>query len=248
MKTTDLNYDQIKHLALRCPIKLKKTDGWEAIRTGNWIAYPAASEVVKRWTRAAKNDLRDREIRGGSYEGDLGTVRINGHLFRLYPKAKALIRQDFATWIDCNADKYLRKDGTPKESTKALHTDDLVPMPVSRHSLAAKVKARDLPKPTTLICPECWNSEYDMKKRAKDYAEELASDRARGVISAITRLQHDQILALCAYRDRNYKASVEAWINVAAWALQAAEYVCNMHAKATGVKELSAAAAQEVAS
>lgn len=247
MKTVDLTYDHIKHLALKCPIKLPKANGSVAVKSGDWIAYPAANEEVKRYTKAAKRDLFDREIRGGSYEGDLGKVVVGGHLFRLYPKAKALIRQDFATWIDANADKYIRKDGTFKESTKALHTEDLVPLAIARHSLEAKIRARDLPKPTTLIRPECWNPIYDMKRRAHDYATEISSDRAQGVISAVTRLQFDQLMALCAYKDRNYKASVEAWLNVAAWALQAAEFVCNTHAKAVQAKEVAAEVAKEVA-
>lgn len=232
MKTIDLTYDNIKYLALKTTLKLAKHDGLVPVKSGNWFAYPAQNEEVKRFTKKAKDDLRFRQLRGTSYEGDLGKVVIGGKTFFYFPKSKALIREDFAAWCDTHADQWIKKDGGEKQPSTPLHIEELAPQAAGRMYLDVKDRVKRLPEATGLLREENFNTLYDMAKTANDYNHETQMDFKDGKkYFAVTHIQANLLNAIIAYRERKYKTAVEVFLDVAANAVQAAEWICNNHSK-----------------
>jgi len=231
MKLCDFTLDMFKACALHCPFKLKKFDGQVPAASGNWWVMPAKNESVKKWTRLAKKDLFDREIRGGSYEGDNGHVTIGGHKFTYYRKGSVLVRDDFGTWVENNWRRFLKEDGTERESTKPLRVEEVEAVPVSRHSLTAKVRCQDMKEPTGLIPEESWNTTYDMNLQFQRYCAEIARDEHFNQFYVITRLNADLLAAMISHKERNYPQAIERFLFVAAAALKAADYESRMHSK-----------------
>lgn len=231
MKITEMSYDQIKACVLKCPLTLPKADGSVPVSSGNFFAYPANNEVMKKYKRLAKKDLFERQIRGGSYDGDLGHVVIGGKKFSYYPKSSAIIRDDFAMWVDANWHKALNADGSERESTKPLRQDDVEVVPIHRHSLTAKARCQDLSEPTDLIDADAWNTLYDMKHRLQKYITEMTYDEHNGRHYIVTKIQADLLAAMIAHKERNYARAIDEFLWVAAAALKAADYESRMHAK-----------------
>jgi hypothetical protein len=232
MKIDEMTYDNIKSLALRCPISLPKSNGSVGVKTGDWLSYPAKSEEVRRFYKQAKRDLLEREMRGGSYDGDHGRVMIGGKRFVLYRTTPhSLIREDFANWIESNWQKVLTKDGKERQSTKPLRTDEVKPLPVGNFAMQARMRAKDLNEPTELIPEESWNSQFDMAKTLHRFHDEIERDRKRGQCYVVTRLQAVLLAAMAQHRRRNYAEAVDAFITVAACAIKAAEFEAKMHGK-----------------
>lgn len=229
MKLDDFTLDMLKACALRCPMKLPKHDGYVPANSGNWWVMPAKNEAVKKFTKLAKRDLLDRELRGASFAGDHGHVMIGGHRFTFYPKNSVVMRDDFAAWVEGNWTKYLKDDGTERESTKPLHDEAVQVLPIARHSLAAKMAAKEMKEPTDLIHRDAWNTLYDMKLRFQRYMGEMRRDERAGEFYVVTRLQADMLAAMIAHKERNYPEAVSRFVQVAAAALKAAEYEARMH-------------------
>lgn len=233
MKIDEMTFDQVKSLALRCPITPPKAKTTTPVKAGTFLAMPARGEEVRRFYKIAKRDLFDRQIRGGSYEGDHGHVVIGGHKFTLYrTKPETLIRDDFAAWIEANWHKVLTNDGKERQSTKPLRVDDLPCLSISRHALEAKCRAKGLAEPTELIHEDSWNTQYEMEVQLHRYNAEIERDRKAGRSYIVTKLQGVLLAAMAQHRQRNYAEAVDDFISVAACAIKAAEFEARMHSKA----------------
>lgn len=233
MKIDELTFDQVKTLALRCTIQLPKRTGLVPLDRGEFLAYAAKAEEIRRYTKIAKRDLFDRELRGGSYPGDHGHVTIGGKRFTLYKTTPpTLIRDDFSLWIEANWHKVLNSDGSERKSNKPLRVDDVKCLPVSAHAFQAKMRAKDLNEPTELIHEDAWNTEYEMEEQLHRYHAEIERDRKAGKYYIVTRLQGVLLAAMAQHRRRNYAEAVDDFISVAACAIKAAEYEARMHSKA----------------
>lgn len=231
MKICDFTLDMFKACALHCPLQLPKHDGPVPAASGNWWVMPAKNESVKKFTRLAKKDLFEREMRGGSYEGDNGHVMIGGHKFTFYRKGSVLVREDFGMWCEANWRRFLKEDGTERESTKPLRVEEVKAVPVSRHSLTAKFRCQEMKEPTGLIPDESWNSLYDMKLQFQRYIAEIARDEHFGQFYVVTQLNADLLAAMISHKQRNYPEAINRFLNIAAAALKAADYESRMHEK-----------------
>lgn len=196
------------------------------------VAYAASAEEVRRYTKAAKHDLRDRELRRASYPGDHGHVKIGGHAYTLYRTTPPLLlRDEFAAWCENNWAKYLTKDGRERQSTKPLHTEDVQCLPVGRFAFEVKNRAKDLNEPTELLHESAWNTQFDMERALHRYHAEIERDRKAGQNYIITKLQAVLLAAMAQHRRRNYAEAVDNFITAAACAVKAAEFEARMHAK-----------------
>lgn len=232
MKIDEMTFDNVKSLALRCPIQLPKKTGKVPLKEGQFLAYAANTEEMWRYTKAAKRDLFDREMRGGSYAGDHGNVTIGGYKFVLYKtKPATLIREDFAKWIEANWHKVLNNDGSERQSTKPLRSEDVRCIPISMHALQARLRAKDMAEPTELIPEESWNTQFEMEEHLHRYHAELERDRKAGRHYVVTRLNGLLLAAMAQHRRRNYAEAVDNFLSVAACAIKAAEYEARMHSK-----------------
>lgn len=233
MKIDEMTFDNVKSLALRCPIQLPKKNGLTPVKAGKFLAYAANSEEVRRFTKAAKRDLFDRELRGGSYPGDHGHVTIGGHKFTLFKTTPpSIIRDDFANWIEANWHKVLNADGSERQSTKPLRVEEVQCLPIGCHALQARVRAKELTDPTDLIHEDAWNTQYVMEEELHRYHAEIERDRKAGRSYIVTRLQGVLLAAMAQHRRRNYAEAVDNFISVAACAIKAAEFEARMHSKA----------------
>lgn len=231
-KIDELTFDQVKTLALRCTIQLPKRTGLVPLDRGEFLAYAAKAEEIRRYTKIAKRDLFDRELRGGSYPGDHGHVTIGGKRFTLYKTTPpTLIRDDFALWIEANWHKVLNSDGSERKSNKPLRVDSVKCLPINMHALQAKTRAKELNDPTDLIHEDAWNSQYDMEEQLHRYHAEIEHDRKDGKSYIVTRLNGVLLAAMSNHRQRKYAEAVDCFISVAACAIKAAEYEARMHAK-----------------
>lgn len=233
MTIDEMTFDNVKSLALRYPNAPRGTTKTR-IRDGAFIAYAASSPEIKRFVRLAKNDLRERELRGASYAGDHGHVVLGGRRFSLYrTKPATLIRDDFADWINANWQKVLTVDGRERQSTKPLRTEDVQCLPVGRFAFEVRQRAKDLNEPTGLIHDDAWNTSYDMERRIAQYNAEMERDRKAGASFIVTRLQAVLLAGMIQHHRRNYAEAVDCFVSVAACAVKAAEYEARMHGKAT---------------
>lgn len=231
MKLCDFTLDMFKACALHCPLKLKKHDGPVLAASGNWWVMPAKNESVKRYTRLAKKDKFERELRGASYATDFGHVTVGGYRFTYYPFGSVLVRDDFGTWVENNWQKYLREDGTERESNKPLRVAEVEALPIARQALTAKVRSKEMTEPTDLIHTDAWNTLYDMKLRFQKYMAEMKVDELNKEFYIVTRMQADMLAAMIAHKERNYPEAIERFIWVAAAALKAADFEARMHEK-----------------
>ena len=232
MKAREMTGDQLRHMALRCPIKLKKTAGMVPADSGDFFAVVAKSEPMKRYWKAAKKDLLDRQMAGRSYEGDVGRVVIGGRKFSLFPKSGMLVREDFEVWCDANWRTALKLDGSEKESTKPLRqedvkVDELMHVWKDIRGRALKIDDFDL-----LMKPEEWNTEWSMKKTLSQYSLQIAADEKRGRHYAVQKIQADLLAGLIAYKVRNYADAIGFFKDLAATALKTAKWIGDRHAKA----------------
>ena len=235
MTIDEMTFDNVKSCALRCPIRLPVRDGLAPVGTGEFFAYAAKSEEIRKYTKIAKRDLFDREMRGGSYKGDHGHVTIGKYRFTLYRTTPAcLIRDDFAQWMEANWHRVLNNDGTERKSTKPLRVESVECLPINRHALEAKSRAKELNDPTDLLPEEAWNTQFDMDHQLRRYKDEIERDRLDGKAYIVTRLQGVLLAAMSQHRQRNYAQAVDCFISVAACAIKAAEFEARMHSKATG--------------
>ncbi len=243
MTIDEMTFDNVKSCALKCPIGLPQRDGLSPVAKGEFFAYAAKAEEIRKYTKIAKRDLFDREMRGGSYKGDHGHVTIGGHKFTLYRTTPpCLIRDDFANWVTANWHKVLNNDGTERKSNKPLRVESVECLPINRHAFEAKARAKELNDPTDLLPEEAWNTQFDMDRQLRRYKAEIEHDRLQGKAYVVTRLQGVLLAAMSQHRQRNYAEAVDCFISVAACAIKAAEFEARMHSKATGKPVETAAA------
>lgn len=231
MKLCEMTLDMLRACSLKCPLKLKQHADGTPASSGDWWVMPAKNEAVWKYTKLAKKDLFDRELRGASYKGDFGHVTIGSHKFTFYPFGSVLVRDDFGTWVENNWHKALKEDGTERESNRPTHAAEVEVIPVARQALTAKYRVGELSEPTDLIHADAWNTLYDMKLRFQRYLAEQKRDNAHGEFYVVSLIQSDLLAAMISHRERNYPEAIDRFVWIAAAALKAADYEARMHEK-----------------
>lgn len=230
----DMTADMIRACALRCPLKLPGGNGVVRVNaaTGDWFAYPAKSEPVKRWRKVCIDDLRQRELRGGSYPGDVGHCVIGGKRFSLYPRSGMLVRDDFALWAEAHIDEcwdfHLHRERLPEKDPTG---EEIAQDTIQELSHKSRMRARKLLEVTDLLAPGTWNSLYDMKKAMAEYAVEIRRDEVNGRFYVGSKILADHLAANIAYRSKKYADCIDFLLSLSAAALKAAQFVQEKAAK-----------------
>lgn len=225
MKTFEMTADQIRAGALKCPIQLKKKVGVQTAASGDYFAMPARHEAMKPYWRMAKKDLLDRELRGGSYKGDVGHVVIGGHRFSLYPKSQMLVRDDFALWCDAHSDEFLSFDGRERLSDSIPEEQKIEMVDTNLHQWK-DIRKRAMSMGLTCMAREgTWNTVYDMKQTLSQYAIEIARDSKEGRRYAVLKMQADMLAGLIAFREKHMKDAVNFFLELSAAALASARMI-----------------------
>lgn len=234
-KMIDMTADMVRACAMRCPIKLPSSSkGIVRVNaeTGDWFAYPAKTEITKRWRKVCIEDLRQREMRGGSYVGDVGHCVIGGKKFSLYPKSGMLIRDDFALWCESHIDEcwdfHLHRERLPEKDP----TGDVIEQETAIE-ISKKVRQRvhKIAEVTDLIEPGAWNSLYDMRNAMAEYAVAIHKSELGGHLFIGTKILADHLAATIAYREKKFSDSVDFFVDIAAGAIKAAQFVQEKAAK-----------------
>ena len=247
-KVTELSRDALNALVYDCVTRKKAIVlptakgrvGIDQVLAGDWIAYNAKSEEVKRFAKAAKRDLLQRELRGGSYPGDVGHVVIGGKKFSLYPKCGCLVRDDFVVWAESprNWDAVLTPTGKIRESTKPLTTDEVKVdelLHIWKHIRAGAMKLR---QPTKLMMDGEWNTVFDMRHTLSQYAGQIQSAEKAGCFYPVSKVQADMLAGLIAYRERKYGDAIDFFLDMGATAVKIARWIQETHgAEAKAQKE-----------
>lgn len=231
MKAAQMTDAMFRAASLKCPIPLPGGKGAVKVpaESGNWFAWTAKSEVLKRYRKVAINDLRTRQLRGGSYDGDVGHVVIGGKRFSLYPHSGMLVRDDFAQWCEANFLEFWDPQN---------HRERLPPEPKGRTVEVRETlkiwkdirkRALEMDPPTGLMHESAYNSLWDMKHGLADYDAEIKADRKRGASYASTKIIADQLAATIAYRQKMYADAIDFYLDCAAACLRAALFVQQKH-------------------
>lgn len=233
MKCADMSMEMIQHLALRCTdrraLKLRNYTGKVPADSGDYFAVPAKTEVMKRYWRAAKKDLRDRELRGGSYPGDVGHVSIGGKRFSYFPRSGMLVREDFEKWAEANHASYTKMDGSERDSTRPVRQEDVGDDSDFALAKEARRIARDL-KPAGQIYPvQAWNTEFQMRADLNVLVSAFKDCLAQGECFPLLKADCDLLAAKIAYRQRKFAQAKTHLVNLAAAALKAAMFVQEHH-------------------
>lgn len=234
MKIGDMTTDMIMACALKCPIKLPHGKGAVKVEagSGDWFAYRAKTELTKRWRKACIEDLRQRELRGGSYPGDVGHCVIGGKKFSLYPKSGMLIRDDFALWAEAHIDEiwdfHLHRQRLPDKppENETVTVDPQLKMFKDIRQRALKMKDVD-----DLVEPGLWNTQYDMKKTLSEYALDIKRNERNGRVYISVKMLADLLAAQIAYREKHYSDSISFFLDLSADALKAAQFIQSKAAK-----------------
>lgn len=237
MKISDMTPDMIMACALKCPIKLPHGKGAVKVEasSGDWFAYRAKTEVTKRWRKACIEDLRQRELRGGSYPGDIGHCVIGGKKFSLCPKSGMLVRDDFALWAEAHIDEcwdfHLHRQRLPE---KDVSGDEIEQETIQQLSHSARTRARKIRDIDDLVEPSLWNTQYDMKKTLSEYVLDIERNEANGRMYISVKVLADLLAAQIAYREKKYSDSIGFFLDVSADALKAAQFIQAKAAKECG--------------
>lgn len=233
-KVIDMTADMIRACSMRCPIKLPHGKGVVRVSadSGDWFAYPAKTEVTKRYRKACIDDLRSREVRGGSYAGDVGHCLIGGKRFSLYPKSGMLVRDDFALWAESHFDECwderLHRERLPERDTTGEDVEQETAIEISKR---VRQRVHKLSEVTDLIEPGAWNSLYDMRKAMSEYAVAIHKSELNGHLFVGTKILADHLAATIAYREKHYADAVDFFVDLAAGAIKAAQFVQEKAAK-----------------
>lgn len=188
--------------------------------------------MTKRWRKACIEDLRQRELRGGSYPGDVGHCVIGGKKFSLYPKSGMLIRDDFALWAEAHIDEVwdfnLHRQRLPDKppENETVTVDPQLKMFKDIRQKALKMKDVD-----DLVEPGLWNTQYDMKKTLSEYALDIKRNERNGRVYISVKMLADLLAAQIAYREKHYSDSISFFLDLSADALKAAQFIQSKAAK-----------------
>lgn len=226
----------VQAAALRCPINLGHGKGPVRVdaSTGDWFAYPAKSEPVRRWRRACIDDLRQRKIRGGSYEGDVGHCLIGGKRFSLYPYCGYICRDDFVQWAEANFgvfwDSTNHREKLPEKPKAVVETIE----PDLKIWKEIRALAREMKAPTDLMNEGSFNSLYEMKRTLAEYSLEIRRDEARNQFYIGTKVLADHLAATIAFREKHYPDAIHFFKSCAASCLRAALMIQEQHGSDAG--------------
>lgn len=237
MNACEMCAEMLRHLALRCAdtgaIKLRKPAGKVLADSGDFFAWPARSEPLRDYWRAAKKDLRDRELglktATDLYHGPHGRVRIGGKMFSLFDRSGMLVRDDFARWAEANWQRFCRMDGRPVE-TKPEQQDDVAVDPALHMWKDIRKRAQALEAPAKFYADGMWHEEYVMRDDLRKLSTALETCRKRGEFYPILKADCDLLAANIAYRKRDYAKAKGYLLELAAVAMRAALYVQQAHA------------------
>lgn len=231
MKINDMLPIHFEVLACHCKIQLPKKleTGRPNLADGQWFVFGAKTELTRKYRKACIEDLRSREMRGGSFPGDTGKCKIGGKTFIHYPKANVLCREDFVRWAEAHWSEYISPDGRIKTSSKPKKQEDVIPLPINRHALEVKVRAKELEMPTDIVEHETLADVYALKKELLKLGLELDNDKRRGKSFAATLIRATFLAAIIEHKERNYADAVSLFLDLAACALKAAEYEALEH-------------------
>ena len=250
-KVSELTRDALNALVHECVVRKKAIAlptstgkvGIDQIHAGNWIAWNAKAEEIKRFAKAAKHDLLARQMRGGSYEGDVGRVAIGGKRFCLYPKCGCLVREDFVVWAESpkNWDSVLTPTGKIRESTKPLTTGEVKVDELLHIWKDIRGRAMKMQTPTKLMMDGEWNPVFDMKRTLAQYSAQIADAAKHDCFFPVSKVQADILAGLIAYRERNYADSIDFFLDMGATAVRIARWIQERHgAEAKAKKESEA--------
>lgn len=250
-KVCELTRDALNALVHECIVRKRAIVlptatgkvGIDQIHAGNWIAYNAKSEEVKRYSKAAKHDLLQRQMRGGSYAGDVGHVVIGGKKFSLYPKCGCLVRDDFTVWAESqrNWDSVLTPTGRIRESTKPLTTDEVKVDELLHIWKNIRSRAMKMKTPTKLMMDGEWNPVFDMKRTLAQYSAQIEDAAKCGCFFPVSKIQADILAGLIAYRERSYADSIDFFLDMGATALKVARWIQEQHGAEAKAKRESEA-------
>lgn len=240
MKISEMTAEQIRHLALRLndsgKMPLAKMEPIQALRAGNFWAWVAKTEECKKYWRAAKADLRQRELNGTSYKGDAGHVTIGGRRFTFYPTSGMIVRDDFATWCEAHFGDYFFPTGRLRAEQKPHETKEVGDD--SDFALAKEVRklARDMAGSTQIYPPQAYHTEFQMRHDLMTLVGALEDCRKQGELYPLLKADCDLLAAKIAYRQRKYAEAKERLLNLSAAALKAAMFIQEHHNDAKETK------------
>lgn len=234
MKISEMTAEQIRHLALRLndsgKMPLAKMEPIQALRAGNFWAWVAKTEECKKYWRAAKADLRQREINGTSYKGDAGHVTIGGRRFTFYPTSGMIVRDDFATWCEAHFGDYFFPTGKLKKEHKPESEPDVVVEEHLKMWKEIRKRALDL-KDVHFFYPEqAWHEEFDMRRDLMTLVGAFTDCVAQGELYPALKCDCDLLAAKIAYRKKEYAKAKDRLLDLAAAAMRAALLVQEKHA------------------
>lgn len=209
-------------------LRIPKADGRIAageVLKGDFLCWNAKAEEVKRFWRAAKKDLRDRQLRGGSYAGDYGRVLIGGRYFGYHPKCGMLVREDLALVVSQHWREVLWDDGRIREPEAPEKREEVTVDPLLHQWKDVRARALKLPEITGLMRPGEWNTDFDMRRTLNRLGEELARTEAAGEFYTVCRMQADMAAALVAYRSHDASGCIDHFLGLAATAIATAHWV-----------------------
>lgn len=234
-KIIDMTADMIRAGSLRCPLKLPHSQNGVVrvdASTGDWFSWPAKSEPVRKWRKICIDDLRQRELRKGSYPGDVGHCVICGKRFSLYPKSSMLVRDDYALWAEAHFDEFwdekLHRERLPERDQTGEEVEQETAIEISKR---VRQKVRQMREVTDLLEPGTWNSVYDMKRSLAEYAVSIRASEKNGWFFVGTKILADQLAATIAYREKHYSDAAEFFVEAAAAAMKAAQFIQEKAAK-----------------
>ena len=233
-RATDLNDSQIRHLALKCPIKLPQGNGPVKVPadSGDWLAYPAKTEVTKKYRKRCIEDLRQRELRGGSYKGDVGHCVIGGKKFSLYPKSGMLMRDDFALWCEANAEKHLDPFGRPRK-VEAPERDETVTVDTQLKIWKdIRARAMKLPAVTDLLAEDMFLEMYRLKEQLAHDVLRMRAEKKTGNFYSFLKVDADVTASIVALKEKKWSDAIDFMLEAASALLVSARFVQERHGAA----------------
>lgn len=239
MRAVDFTAEQFRAAALKCPIKLNEGKGPVRVdvTTGRWFAYPAKTELTKRYWKLCKQDLLTRQLRGGSYDGDVGTCVIGGKRFGFYPKSGMLVREDFALWCEAHYAEFWdagrKREALPEEPSGPAITID----PQLKIWKDIRNRALALWPVTGIMRESSFNSMYDMEHALAEYSIEMQRDAKAKRFYVSTKILADQLAATIAFRQKHYSDAMRFYMDCAAAALKAALWIQEQYGEGAGKED-----------
>lgn len=234
MKISEMTADQIRHLALKLndsgKMPLAKMQPIDALRSGNFWAWVARTEECKRYWRAAKADLRKREINGTSYNGDAGHVTINGKRFSFYPASGMIVRDDFATWCEAHFGDYFFPTGRMRAEPKPERQEDVEVDAALHMWKEIRARAQKLDNVHRFYPDAAWHDEWTMRRDLQALVGAMADCAKHGELYPVLKCDCDLLASKIAYRQKKFAQCKDHLLNLAAAAMRAALLVQEHHA------------------